>query len=158
MRGLQWPGLTAFLVQFALGLCDPIPLFSDGEAKNPVAYLYNGVRLPKLPEWDRGVYPYAVIWQHASSKSYHLTCSSVPDIVYGADEYYLPSADGEPMEAYRIADDSWEYWYKTTTSTDITNQIANALTKRPLVWANYEISREDDTVYLAASEPVPVYE
>ena len=29
--------------------------------KQPVAYLYNGVRLPKLPEWDRETYPYATI-------------------------------------------------------------------------------------------------
>ena len=30
--------------------------------KEPVAYLYNGVRLPALPEWDREKYPFAVIW------------------------------------------------------------------------------------------------
>lgn len=148
---------TSWRAGFELGLAGFSFPYSKPHRK-PTAYLYNGIRLPALPEWDRGAYPYAYIWQSASDQTCYLSCSSVPLVVYGADEYYLPSADGEPMEAYRIVDGSWGFWYETTTSTSATNQIANALTKRPLVWANYDISREDDTVYLAASDPVPVYE
>ena len=51
---------------------DPLSLFMGwkagnwvarqrGKKKTPVAYLYNGVRLPGLPEWDKTVYPFAVI-------------------------------------------------------------------------------------------------
>ena len=147
--------LRSWLTGFALGLAGKTYPYS---APVPVAYLYNGVRLPALPEWDRTVYPYTYIWQSASDQSYHLTCSSVPIIVYGADEYYLSSADSEPFIAYRFQNNIWEYWYQSTTSTSATIQIANALSKRSLIWANYDISREDDTVYLAGSDPVPVYE
>ena len=48
----------SYVVGFNLALAGMAYPYS---APTPVAYLYNGIRLPALPEWDRGVYPYAYI-------------------------------------------------------------------------------------------------
>ena len=38
-------------------------------------YVYNGTELPKLPEWDKSTYPYAVIVKQGYlTKYYKLRC------------------------------------------------------------------------------------
>lgn len=117
----------------------------------PVAYLYNGVRLPKLPEEYTTDYPYAYI-ANAYSKRYFLRRTKVELIKDGALKdpseakfetvsLFLTVGNGEVD-----ADATWKH------STDIV-----AAGESP-VWSNYDILNKDGTVYLAASEPVPVYE
>ena len=69
-------------------------------------FLYNGVKLPALPEWDKEKYPYAAMNLGAN---------------YGV--LYL---------------------------------LDNALMAKQFQWANFDILNEDGTLYLAASDPVPV--
>lgn len=168
MRGLQWPGLTAFLVQFALGLCDPIPLFSDGEAKNPVAYLYNGVRLPALPEWDKVNNPCAAIMrieiggiahallavaQYADSRFAIKNNKNGDPIVTAKVSGYYVGINSFNCIAMFYAPLSGGEWVATTESFS-----CNA---EDLIWSNFDVAdarTDEEIVFLAASYPVPVYE
>lgn len=111
--------------------------------KEPVAYLYNGVRLPKLPETEL---PYLVIGKlmnaDGSIAGYQLFAfetaktANVNGLVGGLgipDKYYVTSEMPE-----------WHFGIKT--------QLI------PPIWANYDILNNDGELYLAASEPIPVYE
>lgn len=131
--------MRSFAAGVIMGLCGkalPIP----GSKREPVAYLYNGVRLPGLPEWDRETYPYAVIVQNNLSGDYFLMAD---------DETFAANADGDTIRpitgvAYAIENGEW------VSSVGRINCKA--------IWANHDILNPDGSVYLAASEPVPVYE
>ena len=125
----------------------------------PVAYLYGGVRLPKLPEWDKVAYPYAYI------VDWHLISESIPE---GAITLYLCSspwyADTSTafcktllygtVISYAINGDSWEY--NTTTTYESGKDVAN---RKTVVWCSVDILKlADGSVFLAATKPIPVYE
>ena len=139
-----------------------------GKAKPPVAYLYNGYRLPPLPEWDREKYPYIMMnWfndsgkplssclLYAFSKPYHLThYRTLYDdytICPPEDETILCSKSRYINGVYSPFSDMLE----SPSETYPYNQ--NGLTSNP-DWANYDVLNKNGTLYLAASEPVPVYE
>ncbi len=145
--------LKAWLTGYALGIAGkPLPFAGK---KEPVAYLYNGVRLPKLPEWDKEAYPYAVIAQ---------TLSGDGAVVFGfavcADPWYVGSyssgdnfvgADGNGFQ-WTLIDGVWVqnnmFWGTYNISDDGYG-----------VWSNHDvIDTTDGTIYLTASEPVPIYE
>lgn len=150
MRGLQWPGLTAFLVQFALGLCDPIPLFSDGEAKNPVAYLYNGVRLPPLPEYDKEKYPFACIAKTWIG-GYVLGVSQSATLVRDHESGVRCDWVGPHLYCFLSTSGKWgEFTYtEDTTGASIYPDFS--------MWANHDIEYNGEVI-VTASDPVPVYE
>lgn len=155
------------LRQFILGLLSEL---TAGSAKEPIAYLYNGVRLPKLPEWDREVYPYAYlcrIWTEGYAVA-HLFVTPDPMVV--TDDGYLSSA------GKRIA--CKEYKCEIAEATEWADGNVNAfyiqLTYMPF-WANTDMEKylhdsgetssiEDDVytatgeIVLEESDPVPVYE
>lgn len=117
--------------------------------KEPIAYSYNGVILPKLPEWDREVYPYAVLQDNGN---YHrLTISSKP--IYGkasGDKVYFSTgsnAEGRTWELYP-GDTEWDEGWWTPS----------VLVLVPVLWANHDVLYEDGNLYLAKSDPIPVYE
>jgi hypothetical protein len=169
--------MKSFVKGILLGLCGhPLP---QGEPTppqgEPVAYLYNGVRLPKLPEWDKTAYPYAVIYTyHGESEKqnpvYRLVLSDTPfSIVYRTIAFTGATYDalkwvGNYTAKWKIA--TWDYWdvdgYGADGSIFAVDDETDAV-----VWANTDICYANDysgdetiagTVYLAASEPVPVYE
>lgn len=108
-------------------------------------YSYNGVVLPKLPEWDKTVYPYAWISSFNSSLSM-LFLSTKP--VYRKN--YIPAETTYKRAlAANASDNSWGNFADGSTGTTY------AVTSTPF-WANHDILNEDGTVYLAASEPMPV--
>ena len=107
--------------------------------REPIAYSYNGVILPKLPEWDREKYPYAVIG--LLDGVYYFTYHYTTYAVYENGTYYVsPSA----MFAYALTDGEWE---STTLIKSLT-----------AVWSNYDMQTTDGTLVLSASDPIPVYE
>lgn len=132
---------------------EPIPL---GEI---VAYSYNGTVLPKLPEWDKTAYPYAVI----SNLRARLICSSVP-LLYKkgiAFEYLNASEDGTSI-LYKNNTElgSWELSeeHDTTVFSKGETVLYHDLTWS-YVWTNHDILKEDDgTLFLEETEPIPVYE
>lgn len=122
-----------------------------GKAKQPVAFLYNGVRLPKLPEWDREMYPYAVIKHHMTGE--RLLCAKNPIVEVLAD-------NGESTGIVYVAGDCIYATCKTNSNSwgDFNADSDVSLTVNPPFWTNTDIYLNDGTLYLAASEPVPVYE
>ena len=124
---------------------DPIPIYNE-----PVNYLYNGVKLPKLPEWDKTVYPYAVII----------------NLYFGAGTYvrFLPSVEYETMSngnwGLKVSSDSL-YSELTNGEWGVVSSKGNdsyIAVGELFCWASFDITNADGSVYLAASEPIPVYE
>lgn len=159
--------LKSWLTGFALGLAGkPLP-FAPAQ-KEPVAYLYNGVQLPPLPDWDREAYPYAVMslyeidWFGTSGTAQLWLYSQHPESSGDTLELWLPQI-GDLM--YEIKSDSlaslaeFTDWGSPTTITERKGySIDNA------GWANFDmyyqtnIDGKKGQLYLAASDPVPVYE
>lgn len=122
---------------FALGLC------SVGEYKGePVAHLYNGTQLPALPEWDKETYPYALIVWNKNNSEYMLLLQDSKETVDADGEYMLFYESGI---FYRANNGAWEI-----ASADSYDAV------KP-IWANYDILDSNGSVYLAASDPIPVY-
>lgn len=142
----------------------PLPMAQTPEQKEPVAYLYNGVRLPKLPEWDRETYPYAAIGKDWSSVTpgvpigthYVLKVFAVPRSV---------GSDGSlsfniPAIGWTYYNDAWcamtEYTEDNSTEGADGTYFASFLYGP--YWANFDLVTEDGTTILSASDPIPVYE
>lgn len=127
--------------------------------KIPIAYLYNGVQLPKLPEWDKSKYPYAVIRSYRSLVStnpityadkYALYIMSVRPYKKSGYENLGISADGY-LRSVTCANGAWgEFGAEVSINTAWGGYIP--------FWTNTDILNEDETVYISASEPIPVYE
>lgn len=123
-------------------------------SKTPVAYLYNGVQLPALPEWDRETYPYIFMDKRKplySDATYYLTMVASPFTKTTKDgavviNYTLPRLGCY----YKLSEGVWSAVSEYTNGGTITNPTS--------VWSNHDILDENGTVYLAASEPIPVYE
>lgn len=153
-----------------------------GRKKEPVAYLYNGVRLPKVPEipdrWDYpnwaicgpytldgydGVYykfvatdeapvPGGYIGKDEGAIGYSVNfCSSglatTDELVVGLYEYETGAKLNYGMNS----------WGKLKGLT-ITNWFGPPAKSEKFLWTNTDILNEDDSVFLAASDPIPVYE
>ena len=153
----------------SLGLSGkPLPISGGDPSVEPVAYLYNGVRLPKLPEWDRETYPYAYIMQGGEipdepeseyNYAYWLTClsasaeyfyhsNSTPanDYCFGGDPYIKKC----PAIVYGKlqASNEWVFY-----DEEDNNFIAGWM---PVFWTNFDLDLGD--LKVDASEPIPVYE
>lgn len=140
----------------------PLPMAE----KEPVAYLYNGVRLPALPEWDRETYPYAVIVYFPSDKNCKLC-------VFGEKGYYNPAYDSPGTAVWEVIQFQnaitrityYDYYdkdppyfkLKSTSDSDIVSLVQTP-GREYLLWSNYDIPNEDGSLYFAASDPIPVYE
>lgn len=111
---------------------------SMGAAKTPVAYLYNGVRLPKLPDIEL---PYATILLR--NGVYYLIFTSYS--MYTATGTLIPVSNPN----YKVDGDEW-----VSNSSGWGNS-------HTLIWANYDVCTEADnggSVFMEASTPIPVYE
>lgn len=139
--------------------------------KKPTAYLYNGVRLPALPEWDRGSYPYAVIAKNdytaylylsTCPMKYHYYTNYIAHLVSTDDGYamlYKGMEDGEVFDSWNRAEivESGSAFTSPFTAGYHAMQLNGP--SYECLWANYDvIDNEDGTLRVAASEPVPVYE
>ena len=123
----------------------------------PVAYLYNGVRLPKLPEYDSAVYPFAAIVT-LSSGEMALECykSAVCQYVeggagIGSGEWCIYIDTETDFLRFKHSDGAWiaatdGYRYRLSV------QFGD------VKWADFDLINEDGSIYLAVTEPVPVYE
>lgn len=115
----------------------------------PVAYLYNGVRLPPLPEWDMEKYPYADIYYSENEYgNYVLRFKSKPfEKMIGFDALKF---DDAATAYYRAENDKWVYNSGSESSRGMTFYT-------DFVWTNTDLILSDGTVIMAASEPIPVY-
>lgn len=117
-------------------------------------YLYNGIELPQLPEWDTEIYPYAVIVRFTSA--YMLAFLATP-IRVQHDGSTTNRFGGVAHIAYKSLEG--EEWVELENST--------ATIPVWVKWANYDVYYYYDStdilypelagvVYLAASDPIPV--
>lgn len=113
-------------------------------------YLYNGVELAALPDWDKTTYPYAIITRDSEG-------IPVGGRLYISTERFV-YVDGVVI---RPDTASGEYYFHTRDSFGMGvwfhNPSASQVSGTPF-WTNTDIYMRDDTsvLYLAASEPVPV--
>lgn len=127
----------------------------------PTAYLYNGVKLPALPEWDREMYPYAAVTRTRSGGIRNLVLSPSPLVVeirlgYGTtDDYFgVLCDDGVTKKIYGLTTDgtAWEYRFDSIPS------VGKPFAEYVVDWSNADVCGADGTLLLSASNPVPVYE
>lgn len=113
------------------------------ESKGNGYSLFNGVKLPSLPEWDKETYPYAVMVENVQ-----LFFSTVP---YN----YLPDTDrmfvdGGLRTIYKLVDGVWNLVREGNE-----NLFTSFTASGNSLWVNYDvINTTDNSVYLAASEPI----
>ena len=124
------------------------------QEKQPIAYLYNGVQLPPLPEWDKVKYPYAFIWEFVGI--YKLSVFDTPlryGIVNGEHCIYLSAGAEGLLYNSKLTDGEYKSWEYVKEEI-----IAESVELTPF-WANHNvISDSDGSAYLEASDPIPVYE
>lgn len=129
-------------------------------------YLYNGMEMPPLPEWDKEAYPYAFLWY---DKGWLLTKAHLyllSEIVY---KTLTESADGytggypyvlvtrELHASSTLSSGVWSAW---TDFAEYPNyetgvlSLFNAGYADEKKWANFDILNEDGTVAVAASYPI----
>lgn len=138
-------------------------------------YLYNGIELPALPEWDKTVYPYAVIYKNLKNEEQFGTRFKVLTQPVAYQEYNILFVNGLNGKTYGIHETGGTYeaidyilsdgeWVKDpddyTIRMDIeviSSSASYAGVKGEMLWSNYDINNLiDGGIYLAASEPVPV--
>jgi hypothetical protein len=133
----------------ALGLC------SVGEVKKePVAYLYNGVRLPKIPEVEGYKYAFLRVDQYGHA---HVLHTYVPMTTDETGKYlgdYHPGV-GNNRVYYRestcyAGSDSWF----TTAETSFVSKSLEP------TWLSYDIVNPftGEVVFAKSPDPIPVYE
>lgn len=150
--------LRSFQEGLALGLAGkPLP-FAQRE---PVAYLYNGVRLPPLPVVDKEKFPFAVITRGTSLYSRSEVCF-VKAISYrtyvnssGYSQYQV-GRFGEYLYAIKPSDS--DQWGELKTATTENGLFWCEVGSDYIIWTNTDIHYESGEVAYAASDPVPVYE
>lgn len=153
----------SFKLGFVMGLLTP---WEKRVEKEPVAYLYNGVRLPKLPEWDKETYPYAWIRGIESrdgTVKYYLRVSSEAIIYKKTTDLTSPISyryvywqygTGNLYDGITTDDTKWTMFRENTELDNFFN-----VTGFVFSWVNHDvINDEDGTVYQYATDPVPVYE
>lgn len=147
-----------FLLGLALGLTGKPLRFAQGE---PVAYLYNGVRLPPLPMVDKEKFPFAVITRGTGLYSRTEVCF-VKAISYrtcvnssGYSQYQV-GYFGEYLYARKPSDS--DQWGELKSATTENGLFWCEVGSDYIIWTNTDIHYESGEVAYAASDPVPVYE
>ena len=134
---------------FMLGFIAGVTSVGGVAKKEATMYSYNGVVLPKLPEWDKTTYPYAFIVNH-STKGYMLVIQDVAETTNKAGNVAV--LIDSPIQ-YAVVDGAWKESSLYSTSV-------------PIVWSNHDVyyKTDDDygdlsgALYMSASAPIPVYE
>ena len=142
----------SFLMGLAIGLTgNPLPYAQ----KEPVAYLYNGVRLPPLPAWDKASYPYVIV-NFNDAGFYSLRVFTTEPAVVSKSNLTLTTHDGvygQYMAAV-FGDGKANTFDEPKTFSALLGSVTQGT-----IWTNFDLRyKGTEEVYFAASEPVPVYE
>lgn len=123
-------------------------------------YLYNGVELPALPEWDNKAYPYALIEHEFNGGNSSLYVSDKPmgiankdlwgDVLCAENQVSFAYKDGY-MRYNKEFQTDFEFRFETDSSITIVTGG-----RHTILWANHDLMDWDaGTVLVAASDPVP---
>lgn len=135
---------------------------------NPTLYSYNGNVFPKLPDWDKESYPYAMIYpfRKGNPPTQRIARLFVSDIT-------VEMLPGDVNRAYALGDgvllcyecsvdyytnELLEDWHREESYDEIATTNKAVLSFTP-IWSNYDIlNKTDGSIFLSASEPIPVYD
>ena len=139
------------------------PIRVDSKLKISVGgeyYSYNGVGLPKLPEWDKTTYPYAAIFRVAMDGSFMLILTSQPQII--SDNELTCASDFAVDGYYALAASNYaEFDHMETFPRQVSalwNIATTSLLDQEWAWANHDVLLSDNSVFVPASEPVPCFQ
>lgn len=108
--------------------------------------LYNGVRLPRIPDSVRASYPYA--WIRLNAGEYQMIVSATK-WYYSSGKMYLPTSTLN--KKYTLTNSSWVDGGGWTDS--------GAWPINTLIWSSHDIpngSADATDIYFVGSEPVPI--
>lgn len=125
-----------------LSASDPVPLVSN----EPVAAVYNGVKLPPLPEWDETIYPYAFI-ETAFGSSLEVMSSYSTSTTNGG---YINTPPHWLQSNLRVGN-VWPDF------TEINSDSGAANHHSVIIWTNFDVTISS-SVSFTASDPIPIYE
>lgn len=118
--------------------------------------LFNGVRLPRIPDDVLVAYPYAWIRKHTTVGAYQLVLAAYP-WYYNSGAVYCSGGESVTEPWYNItietADTATEWTFNKNTTGNFSVDDA-----RPVLWSNHDIPNGSATatdIYFAGSEPVP---
>lgn len=116
-------------------------------------YLYNGMELPPLPEYDKTKYPYVFIWKEESIVT-TIYLYLLSEIVYqtATDNTYCLVAR-ELVATTTPTSDGWSAFSEYPYGSGVTSLFQVGY-KNENKWANFDILNEDGTVSLSASYPI----
>lgn len=121
--------------------------------KGAEKYSYNGVVLPKLPEWDKETYPYAYISWSVGMQVYYLRCfASEMVLTKNGESMITPTDESVAYQAFYTRKNGSKWIDSAEGEWDGGNTFSLP------DWTNADILNEDGSVFLKATEPVPVYE
>lgn len=127
------------------------------QEKQPIAYLYNGMQLPPLPESE---YPYAMICITDKYTELCLVKSVVGWEIFTAGSLTYPSLrlSEADWQKWRLIDGVWSFY--SAYQTDRIALGANGATQPTYQhWTSVDIvSIDTGELLLPASDPIPVYE
>lgn len=133
--------------------------------KDAVAYLYNGVQLPPLPEWDKTAYPYAFIRAVADYGLYELYVFKTEPSWFKPNlaVTFYGVADGNTyLKASHYVGHSeyWDYSAPILGQSALTEKTSGGYIQKSeeVVWSNFKVLNKDGSPWLEASDPIPVYE
>ena len=112
--------------------------------REPVAFLYNGVRLPGLPV----VEGYAFLTLRLGIYTLYFS------------DFYEFGANSETGN-WQVRIPEGNQMYQVTAENEWQKQVstaARAINYENILWANFDVINPSGYVHMAASEPVPVYE
>lgn len=142
----------AFLSGMAMGL--------TGKG-NPVSgavgmYSYNGTMFPAVPVYDpsnpmeegyTSECPYTVITNTPSG--YYCYLTNYPLLHVDSPSSALAPSEIVSVHSFLYVDGEWQYKDSFMMAKGFTQLVVEP------IWANYDILNEDESVYLAASDPTP---
>lgn len=145
---------TTFLSGLTMGLIGKGNPTFEGSGK----MLYNGVALPALPVWDKIKYPYVCMVRYFEDTtvgySTQVFMSAEPPIY----DYAAFQRTAKIPTPYLTCSNDRDYVTPTawTNLTESTSGDFIVSTMYDIAWSNVDILKDDGTVYVAASDPVPV--
>ena len=116
-------------------------------------FLYNGVELPKLPEWDKTTFPYACLAPTLGQGADNSTTLVVVTRKFKSENKYLYWNSNCYYMTYRY--NGTGEWYESLRKTQIISAHKSSL--KPF-WANVDVFDTSGQLYLPASSPVFPYD
>ena len=127
----------------------------------PVAYLYNGVRLPGLPkEWNPETHPYLVLVYYYDKDAGAIVTDNIYLVALASQKTVKIDTTGTGfLTLYSSVTEMVTYTFDSSAGAwreeDLPGDVVPRYTP---FWTDHTIEDAGGAIYLSASEPVPVYE